>query len=145
MWLVGDAQIIDEQGCEIQQAVRAYKRFWRSLYRPWVISILNPIPQPAVFIRTEAIEKAGLFNVHLRFVMDYEYWQRLQNKFGDPVFVKESLAAFRIHEASKGGSQFIEQFAEELKIAEQFSNSRLTLFFHRFHNLLITSVYRMIK
>ncbi|MEX0895735.1 MAG: glycosyltransferase family 2 protein [Patescibacteria group bacterium] len=144
-WLVGDCLIVDEKSRVIQQLVRWYKRFWRRCYSAHILQILNPIPQPATFIRWEAVEEIGLFNEKLEYVMDYEYWHRLQQRFGDPMLIADTLAAFRIHSSSKGGTQFQKQFAEELEVAQTFSKNSVLIILHRIHNLLIAGIYRMIK
>ena len=109
------------------------------------LSILNPIPQPAVFIRAEAVTEVGLFSEQLKYVMDYEYWLRLFRIFGPPIVLSQPLAAFRIHADSKGSTNFSAQFVEEYQIAKQFTNNWLALLMHWLHNQLILYVYRLIK
>ncbi|PIR60145.1 MAG: glycosyltransferase [Candidatus Pacebacteria bacterium CG10_big_fil_rev_8_21_14_0_10_44_54] len=144
-WLVGDAAIVDENNKQIQSFVQIYKKVLRQLYVPQLLSILNPIPQPATFVRWEAIDQVGTFDESLKFTMDYDYWQRLQQKFGRPHFLPQTLAAFRIHSSSKGGSQFTQQFAEELAVAKRYTTNQVLLFLHKAHIFVITAIYRMIK
>lgn len=144
-WLVGDAVIVNENGQEIQSLIRAYKKFWRLFLSANLLSILNPIPQPATFIRYSALIKTGLFNQKLRYTMDYEYWHRLFQTVGKPITTSTPLAAFRIHGQSKGGSQFEKQFAEELQVASQYTTNSALLFLHKLHNQLINGVYSLIK
>ncbi len=144
-WLVGDCQIINESNQPIQAAIRLYKSGLRKLNLNWVLKMGNPIPQPAVFIRWSAVQQVGLFNSELRYVMDYEYWLRLLQTVGPPLLVNKPLAAFRIHGASKGGSQFVAQFDEELKVAHRFFPNSAWLFWHSVHNELIKFVYRILK
>ncbi len=145
MWLVGDAMIVNENGGEIQKPIRWYKRNLRSCLSFFLLKILNPIPQPAVFIRSKALAEIGPFNQQLHYVMDYEYWLRLWQKYGSPIMVKDSLAAFRIHGQSKGTTAFTKQFAEELQVAQKFSQNWLALLLHRLHNQLILTSYRQMK
>jgi glycosyltransferase involved in cell wall biosynthesis len=144
-WLVGDCQIINETNQEIQTPVRWYKQGWRRLLSRSLLLVLNPIPQPAVFIKWSAVKKVGLFNDTLRYVMDYEYWLRLFEVVGPPIVLNKPLAAFRIHGASKGGSQFAPQFEEELTTARHFTQNPAWLFFHTVHNEGIKLIYRLIK
>lgn len=144
-WLVGDAVIVNEHGQEIQTLIRAYKKFWRLILSAHLLSILNPIPQPATFIRYSALIKTGLFNQNLRYTMDYEYWHRLFQSVGKPITASFPLSAFRIHGQSKGGSQFEKQFAEELQVASQYTTNSALLFLHKLHNQLINGVYSFIK
>ncbi len=144
-WIVGDAVIVDEQEKEIQPLIRLFKRMWRFLYQPWLLAILNPIPQPSVFLRREVIEQIGPFDENLRYTMDYEYWIRVQQKFGKPFFLKQPLSAFRIHGASKGTTAFDKQFTEELAVSTNYFPSSILQFLHRLHIGLIKLVYSGIK
>jgi glycosyltransferase involved in cell wall biosynthesis len=145
MWLVGDAIIVNAEGQEIQPFVRSYKRFWRALLSWFSLTILNPIPQPAVFIRSEAVLQTGLFSTSLKYVMDYEYWLRLYQAFGAPLQIQRPLAAFRIHSQSKGSTSFDSQFAEGLLMAQQYTQNWLALLSHRLHNQLILWAYYWMK
>lgn len=144
-WLVGDAVIVDEQNQEIQTAIRLYKKLWRHLLSPTLLAVLNPIPQPAVFLRWSAFEKTGEFSEELHYTMDYEYWHRLYKSVGKPLVISQPLSAFRIHGTSKGGSQYEKQFKEELSVAQHFTNNSTLLFFHKLHNHVITNTYKLVK
>lgn len=144
-WVVGDAVIIDEHNKEIQRPVRWYKQFFRTIFPSWILFILNPYPQPATFIKWEAIQQIGLFNTALRYTMDYEYWLRLRKTAGEPILLAQPLAAFRIHGLSKGGSQFTKQFQEELQVAQRYTSNPVLIGLHSLHNRLIQFVYGIIK
>ncbi len=144
-WAVGDAIIVDENGTEIQQAVRWYKKIWRAVYSLSVLSVLNPIPQPAVFIRRQVLEEVGTFDEHLHYVMDYDLWIRLQQRYGIPLFIQDTLAAFRIHKKSKGGSSYQKQFSEELQAIARYVQNPFLLWLHRLHNQCILRTYAYLK
>lgn len=144
-WLVGDALIVDASGEAIQPFVRVYKSFLRKIYSKSLLSVLNPIPQPSVFFRASAYEQVGKFNENLSYTMDYEYWWRLQNRFGPPYFVTKALSAFRIHENSKGGSSYAKQFKEEQMVASRFTSSSFLLHLHALHNRCILAAYSILK
>ncbi len=144
-WLVADALIVDEAGNQIQSLIRSYKSVLRKIFGAKILAILNPIPQPATFIRWETLEKVGSFNQKLRFTMDYEYWLRVLNTVGEPFFLSEPIAAFRIHKQSKGGIQFENQFREELEVAKTQGVSFVALQLHTLHSFLIVTIYRLIK
>jgi len=143
-WIVGDAVIVDEKRKEIQQGIRWYKSIFRNQLFPFFFPILNPIPQPSVFIRWSALKKIGDFNDSLSYVMDYEYWWRLYKTYGPPIFISQALSAFRIQKQSKGSTVFDKQFSEELLVAQKYS-SFIQQIFHRIHNSIITGIYRCIK
>lgn len=144
-WLVGDAVIVNEQGNEIQKPIRWYKQLWRLILFWSTLLILNPIPQPATFIRWSSVQETGPFNDQLRYVMDYEYWLRLHQHYGRPLQLNKPLAAFRIHGQSKGGSQFEKQFAEEFWVAKKFTHNSVLLMLHQLHSTLIVLIYKWLK
>ena len=143
-WMVGDAVIVDMHGKKIQEPIRRYKSLFRTVLFPYVFGILNPIPQPSVFIRWDAVGKIGLFNTSLSYTMDYEYWWRLYDLFGPPVFVSSALSAFRIQRESKGSTVFEKQFSEELAVARGHCSYPQQIL-HRVHNRIITGIYQIIK
>jgi glycosyltransferase involved in cell wall biosynthesis len=145
MWLVGDAVIVDEHNNHIQQGVRWYKKAWRSVFSGLLLSILNPIPQPAVFIRLKAVKKLGEFKTDLHYTMDYEYWLRLYHQFGAPLILAATLSAFRIHAGAKGSTGFTQQFSEEYQVAKSYTRNSLALLLHSLHNQLILLIYTIIK
>ncbi len=145
MWVVGDALIVDETGKQIQSFVQLYKRFWRRFYFKGILHILNPFPQPAVFWRRTAMKKLGAFNQNLHFTMDYDYWMRLQQEFGQPYFIDKPLAAFRIHTASKGSVAFRKQFSEEEMVERKYNHGSLLHLLHKLHNQCILLAYGLIK
>jgi len=145
MWLLADAQIINEKGLEIQFWIRIYKKILRFFPIAWTLPILNPIPQPTVFVRLKAIKQIGFFDQKLNYVMDYDYWWRLLKLYGEPIKLNDLLAAFRIHPNSKGGSQFVKQFTEELKIAKKNIRHPLHLNLHKWHNNIINKIYKIVK
>lgn len=144
-WLVGDCVIVNENGAEIQTLVRRYKQFWRFWLSKQLLGVLNPVPQPGVFIKASEILKIGLFDESLRYVMDYDYWFRLFEHAGRPLVTSRALAVFRIHAFSKGSSQFGPQFSEELMVARKYILNSVLLTVHALHNVLINSVYRITK
>jgi glycosyltransferase involved in cell wall biosynthesis len=144
-WLVGDCRIVEEKGNEIQPKVRGYKNFWRSFLSKNLLLILNPIAQPAVFMKLKAVKAAGEFDQNLRYTMDYEYWLRMWEMFGAPINIDKELSAFRIHGSSKGSTSFESQFAEQLAVAKKYSQNQALLALQVLHNKLITTVYKLIK
>jgi glycosyltransferase involved in cell wall biosynthesis len=144
-WLVGECAIVNADGNPFQKRVQDYKKFWRRFLSWNLLLILNPIPQPATFIRLKAVKATGEFSQNLRYTMDYEYWLRLWKKFGAPMQVDQVLSAFRIHGQSKGTTSFDKQFAEQLVVAKNMSQNPVSLILQKVHNKLITTVYKFLK
>lgn len=140
-WISGDYQIIDEKGKEIQLFVRIYKKF---LARFFPLSFANFINQPSTFWRKSFQDIIGYLNEDLRYCMDYDLWLRFMKQ--SPVhLVSAPLSVFRIHKASKGGSQYERQFEEELEVAKKYNNNILLQMLHKTHNKLINMIYNHIK
>ncbi len=146
-WLVGDARIINAQGKEIQRTIRHYKKFMRRLWLVCrnLIYLLNPIPQPATFIRASLADSIGEFNQQLDYAMDYQYWLEAFQKAGYPLIIHQPLAEFRIHASTKGTTGFRVQFEEELEVAESYCQQPLLLKLHQLHNQLVYFIYQLIK
>ncbi len=143
-WVVGDYLIVDERNKQIQQPIIAYKRFWRSLFPTRSLYVLNYIPQPSTFWRKQIRSEIGKFNLNLHYVMDYDFWLRIISKY--PLGrISGPLSAFRIHRQSKGGVNYSQQFAEELKVMKKYTNNKLLVGLHVIHNWLINGVYSLIK
>lgn len=144
LWLTGDCLIINESGQPIQGPIKAYKRVLRSLAPTAFLGLTNAVCQPATFWRRSAHEQLGYLRDDLRYTMDYDWWLRL-GQAQPPVVSKQVFSAFRIHSASKGGSQFEQQFDEDYATLCRYVSSPVVRGLHRLHNGLITTMYRLIK
>jgi len=76
--------------------------------------------------------------------MDYEFYLRAI-KIDRPIVISDKLSAFRIHENSKGGSQYKIQFKEEFDVAKQYQKNKFLIFLHLLHYKLINLVYTVLK
>lgn len=144
-WLAGDCLIVDENGTEMQRYIRWYKKVFRILLFWPTMLVLNPLPQPTVFIRFSALQKIGNFNESLIYALDYEYWLRIWKKYGVPFVTNQTLAAFRIHNQSKGKMGFKQQFNEQLEVTQRFCQNPAWLFLQKMHNMVIVGSYKLLK
>lgn len=140
-WISGDYLIVDKNGKEIQSFIRFYKKI---LSRFFPLSFANYINQPSTFWRKNFQQKVGYLNEDLRYCMDYDLWLRFMRQSA-PYMVTSPLSAFRIHRASKGGSQYKKQFEEEIQVVKKYDNNSLLILLHRIHNQLINIIYRIVK
>lgn len=90
----GDADFVD---CDDRFIARYPTDEW-SLERLKLVCFLC---QPAVFFRRRVLERFGPFNANLRYCMDYEYWLRLAARGVRFEHIPVTLAASRIHPATK--------------------------------------------
>jgi glycosyltransferase involved in cell wall biosynthesis len=143
-WLTGDYVIIDNGGRRIQPYVAWYKRMLRGNPTFRRLAVANYIVQPSTFWRRSLMNEIGLFDESLAYCFDYDFWMRAILKHPLHV-VNNPLSLFRIHGASKGGSQFKKQFAEEQKVLKRYTNDRLLLTIHGIHAQAVVLAYKLIK
>ncbi len=101
LWINADGQVISEE--------KTRSTSLRDLL------LLNFLPQPAVFFRRSAYERAGGFDLQFQCIFDYELWLRLAN-CGEIYLIPQLLAATRWHEAVKRNTMW-PVFAGELERA----------------------------
>lgn len=150
LWLTGNYTVVDEKNQPREGFITLYKHLQRKLMQvfpflqPIILGINNPIIQPSTFWRKELQDKLGPFAVEKRYTMDYDFWLRAL-KLG-PVFITDEVfSAFRVHSASKGGSAYTKQMAEQLQTARENGVVPLLLALQSFHNHLIIFVYSLIR
>lgn len=144
LWLTGDCLIVNEAGQPIQGLIRRYKRLLRALTPALYVGVTNAICQPTTFWRRAAHDRLGYLDESLRYTMDYDWWLRLLT-IQPPAVLSEPLAAFRIHAASKGGSEYLRQFDEDYATLRRHCPSPTVRALHRWHNQGIKQLYRLIK
>lgn len=143
-WLTGDYLIIDDQGRRIQSYIIYYKRILRAFPFFTTLAFANFIAQPSTFWRRTAMKKVGLFNDALQYTMDFDYWLRLIKLYPLGV-IPTQLSLFRIHHASKGGSQYKKQFNEHYEVLTKHTRNKLILYLNLLHNQLTIAIYNIIK
>lgn len=145
-WVVGEYVISSAKSNWFHSLlVVTWKKILKLFYSRDLLLILNPIAQPATFIKWSAIEQLGDFDESLKYTMDYEYWLRLQHQIGNPYFLPQVIAAFRIHPASKGGSAYRAQFAEQEQVSLRYRPSRMVHLLQRAHSALAVFLYSIFK
>lgn len=78
------------------------------------------ICQPATFWRKRIAECVGSFNEKLNYVMDYEYWLRIDRAGGNLHFFQEKLAASRLHSDTKTLSARGKIYHELFKVCKEY-------------------------
>ena len=80
------------------------------------------ICQPASFWRKRVADIVGKFNENLQYVMDYDYWLRMDRVGGRILHMPDILAASRRYEGTKTLAQRDEIFKEIFKICKTHGN-----------------------
>jgi glycosyltransferase involved in cell wall biosynthesis len=92
----GHCNIIDEQGRFLSLAKSSKNITFNTLIKYWRTSL----SQPAVFFRRRLLGEVGWLNIELRYVMDYDLWLRVAQKY--PFYpMTQTLVNFRMHQSSK--------------------------------------------
>lgn len=143
-WITGDYVIINAKNELIQSFVARYKKFYRNRSSPHTLRLTNYIVQPSTFWGKRINQEIGLFDISLQYAFDYDFWLRLIDKYPFEC-INEPLSAFRIHDQSKGGTEFQKQFKEEISVLKRYEHSKFEYLFHIVHNWLIVHTYDIIR
>jgi len=145
-WLTGRCRIIDENGKDIRSVIALYKNLLLYSRSYQGLLVTNYISQPATFWRRNLLERCGLLDESLHYVMDYEYWLRAWG-IAPPFVLHKDLAGFRIQSNSKTTSAgHLDKYIEEEKrIIARHGRSRFWSFMHDAHRLLMTKAYAFIN
>lgn len=144
MWACGMCDIIDKDDKPIRTWITAYKNFWLKRYSYSMLLVSNYISQMGVFWRRRVYEEIGDMDVNQHYVMDYDYWLRMGQKY-KPGVINKYLASFRIVPTTKSSTGFVKQFKDEYKVVSRYSNNGFILALHNIHNKLIVSIYSILS
>ena len=139
-WLVGDCQVVGQPLTWTfwLKEIIPYDRF------PSLLYLFNFVNQPAVFIRRNIFQKAGIFDINLHYCFDYDFWLRLL-KVSSPHRLKVSLASFRISATSKGSTGFQKQFTEDYLVVQKYTNNSIILAIHWLLDQFVIKSYAFLK
>jgi glycosyltransferase involved in cell wall biosynthesis len=145
LWLHGRCDIVDEADRPIRRPVAAYKDFRARRHRLDRLLVENYVSQMTVFWRRSLQDRVGLLDTSLRYTFDYDLWLRFAAVV-PPLYLPRTLAAFRWHTASKSGSAFERQFAEDLEVFRRHAPDGAWLRLRkRMRTAQILAVYRLLR
>jgi glycosyltransferase involved in cell wall biosynthesis len=106
-FVYGDFNAIDEKGAVIDRVMTIP-------YDPEILLYdANYICQPASFYRRTLLDKIGLFDDSLRFLMDYEFFLRASKRGVGFRMIPQTLAAIRFHGDCKTLSDGVHPWQDE--------------------------------
>lgn len=144
LWITGSCIIIGADGREIRRGATAYKNFLLHRYSFRLYLTQNFISSPATFITRAGVNQVGLFDIDLKYSMDYDVWLRLA-RIADPIIADRPLAAFRMHEGSLSMTGFQHAFAEHAQVARQHgAGHSVPVGVNAAMSRLIVAVYRVL-
>jgi len=79
----------------------------------------NILLHPSTFIKKELFEAVGLFDVKLRYCMDYDLFIRL-GRHSPPIVFDRQLACFRVHGSSLTVSTPAASYREEFEVKKRY-------------------------
>jgi glycosyltransferase involved in cell wall biosynthesis len=144
-WVHGRCVIIDEHDREIRRWMSQYKHFRckRHTFHKLLLGE-NYISQMTAFWRRSVHDEIGYLDPRHDLSFDYDFFLRLAKR-GDPIYLDDTIAAFRWYDASKSGEGFVRQLAQATEIALAFGehDAWMTARTHA-KRLTIASIYRLL-
>ena len=113
----GPCPIVDPVGNEIRKKITLFKRSFFPFSCRFLFQCINYISQPAMFMRKEALRRAGTLDETMTAAWDYALMLLLWRSGRAVCVTGGPLAAFRWYPGSIGGRNFRVQFKEELDCA----------------------------
>lgn len=77
------------------------------------------ISQPGTLIRREAWEAVSGVSESLHYAMDYDLWWKLYRHAGQPIFLREFVAANRMHSETKTHNNVDQHYAEAISVVKR--------------------------
>lgn len=105
---------INERGQEIGQMEAA-------VFTPEVLLLQNRLAQPTVFVRRTALDRVGLLDPSLHYLMDYDLWLRIVLNY-PVVRISQTLAQFRLHDDSKTAQKYKFFLDDNLRLLDKAFN-----------------------
>ena len=110
-YIHSDVNIIDEEGRVIGRSIGEELTLEKILFK-------NPVKQPALFMRKSLLKKLGRLRKDLHFVMDMEFWLRIEvNNIKGSYISDEVFANFRMMPGTKtveAGPNFLKEWVKVL-------------------------------
>ena len=108
----GDAFYIDERSQTIERFIAHHFDLLKLLH-------YNILPQPAAFIRRNAIVKVGGLDESFHLCLDHDLWLRMSGKCRFQ-YIQKPWAQYRLHPSSKGSTQHRIRWEETIRMLERF-------------------------
>jgi glycosyltransferase involved in cell wall biosynthesis len=113
----GNARLINDKG-EVFGRIKPPRLDLTGMLR-----LVDFLPQPAVFMRAEMVEKAGGLDTALDYAFDFDHFLRLAVQ-GPVYYLERELASYRWHDGAKTASSFYQLRREAAQVARRFLHSR---------------------
>jgi glycosyltransferase involved in cell wall biosynthesis len=112
-WVTGKARFVNHSDETIYETSLKESYSFNSLYKK------NIICHPSTFIRREIFNDIGLFDINIKYAMDYDIYLRILQKY-ELTVIDEVLVSYRSHLESLSSSNLIYAIQEELGISKKY-------------------------
>ncbi len=113
LWATGGMFCAGETGEKMDEIrVRGYD------YRTLLMG--NTLLHPSTFVTRSAFNSCGLFDLSLRYAMDYDLWLRVGKICGTPALIDRPLSCFRVHEKSRSSFEADLASSEEWRVRRRY-------------------------
>lgn len=96
-----EVDVIYGDGNHIDVEDRVIERYHTLPWDPELLKNFCFLCQPAVFFRRSVVNRFGLLDERLQYCLDYECWLRLAARGARFAYIRQTLAATRLHPVSK--------------------------------------------
>lgn len=88
-------------------------------FRRYLLANFCFIAQPATLVRREAWEAVSGVNANYNLAFDFDLWWKLTNNFGNPLYLREFVAASRNHENTKTNLNLDAHYEESIRVVKE--------------------------
>lgn len=120
-WVHGRCVIIDAHDREIRRWVSLYKHYRCRTHTFENLLTENYVSQMTAFWRTAVHDEIGYLDPEFDLAFDYDLFLKLARR-GDPVYLDEPVACFRMYDTSKSGAGFVAQVDQANAIAARYAS-----------------------
>ncbi len=118
-WVHGRCRMIDEHDRTMRSWISAYKHHRCRHHSFHNLLTENYVSQMTAFWRRAVHDEIGYLDPAIDLSFDYDLFLRLAQR-GDPIYLEDEIACFRMYETSKSGAGFAAQLDQAAKIAARY-------------------------
>ena len=118
-WVHGRCRIIDENDRTIRRWVAAYKHYRCRHHSFENLLTENYISQMTAFWRRRVHDEIGYLDPAFDLAFDYDLFLRLAHR-GDPIYLDDEIACFRMYGESKSGAGFAAQLDQAVALTARY-------------------------
>ena len=111
-WYIGYGSYVNEKNIAIRKITTFIKKIILNFYSIHILSLINFIMAPSVFIKRTFLMKTKGLKVDVMYASDYDLWLKL-SKLSHPVIIKHFLSKASFHKNTMTGSFSFSRYLEQ--------------------------------